>query len=152
VRVLEPTEVLAFELFKSLDAAGRKAAYQDKPFAEPKAGQANPDVGSPVGLAGTQLTGSQKQTLAKLIKAYTERMPPDVGAQELKRALAPGLDKIYFAFTGAAEQGKGHTYRVQGPAFVIEFLNMQPDGAGNPANHIHSAWRHLEGDFGKSKL
>jgi len=40
---------------------------------------------------------------------------------------------------------------VQGPAFVIEFLNVQADGADNPANHIHSCWRHLTGDFGKEK-
>jgi Protein of unknown function (DUF3500) len=78
-------------------------------------------------------------------------MPPDIGARELKRATEGGLDKIHFAFTGAAEPGKGHTYRVQGPAFVIEFLNMQKDGFGNPANHIHSVWRHITGDFGKGK-
>jgi hypothetical protein len=37
---------------------------------------------------------------------------------------------------------------VQGPTFVIEFLNEQRDSAGNPANHIHSAWRNVKGDFG----
>ena len=37
---------------------------------------------------------------------------------------------------------------VQGPTFVIEFLNMQADSAKNPANHIHSAWRRIKGDFG----
>ena len=41
-----------------------------------------------------------------------------------------------------------HTYRVQGPTFVIEFLNVQADSANNPANHIHSAWRSLKNDFG----
>jgi hypothetical protein len=28
---------------------------------------------------------------------------------------------------------------------------MQADGAGNQANHIHSAWRHITGDFAKGK-
>lgn len=152
VRPLEPTEQLAFELFKSLDEGQRQMAHRDKEFPEPLAGKANSGVGEPVGLPGAKMTEAQKKTLAKLLKAYTDRMPPDVGAHELKRATAPGLDKIYFAFTGVAEQGKGHTYRVQGPAFVIEFLNVQKDGAGNPANHIHSAWRHIAGDFGKGKL
>jgi hypothetical protein len=46
------------------------------------------------------------------------------------------------------EQGEAHTYRIQGPTFVIEFLNVQADSAGNPANHIHSSWRNLKGDFG----
>ena len=152
VRVLEPTEQLAFELFKSLDEGQRQTAHRDKPFPEPKNYSADSGVGNPVGLPGAKMTDTQKTTLAKLLKAYTDRMPPDVGAHELKRAMAPGLDKVHFAFTGAAEQGKGHTYRVQGPTFVIEFLNMQPDGAKNPANHIHSAWRHIKGDFGIGKL
>jgi hypothetical protein len=152
VRVLEPTEQLAFELFKSLDDGQRQTAHREKPFPEPAAGKANSGVGEPVGLPGAKMTGAQKQTLAKLLKAYTDRMPADIGAHELKRATAAGLDKVHFAFTGAAEQGKGHTYRVQGPTFVIEFLNTQTDGAGNPANHIHSAWRHITGDFGKGKL
>jgi hypothetical protein len=37
---------------------------------------------------------------------------------------------------------------VHGPTFVVEFLNVQADSAGNPANHIHSAWRRLPADFG----
>jgi hypothetical protein len=38
--------------------------------------------------------------------------------------------------------------RIHGPTFVVEFLDVQPDGAGKPANHIHSSWRDLPGDFG----
>jgi hypothetical protein len=150
-RVLGVTETLAFDLFKSLDAEQKKAAWREKPFDEPKAKSVNSGVGDPVGLPGAKMTDAQKGTLGKLLKAYTDRMTPDVGARELKRATEAGLDKIHFAFTGAAEAGKGHTYRVQGPAVVIEFLNMQPDGADNQANHIHSCWRHLTGDFGKGK-
>jgi hypothetical protein len=26
-------------------------------------------------------------------------------------------------------------------------VNVQPDAAGNPANHIHALWRDLRGDF-----
>ena len=44
--------------------------------------------------------------------------------------------------------GEGHYYRIQGPSFVLELVNIQADPAGNPANHIHSVWRSLEGDFG----
>ena len=64
------------------------------------------------------------------------------------RVKAAGLDKVHFAYAGEDKPGKPHTYRVQGPTFVIEFLNVQEDSAGNPANHIHSAWRNLAGDFG----
>jgi hypothetical protein len=30
----------------------------------------------------------------------------------------------------------------------LELVNYQSDPAGNPANHIHSVWRSLKGDFG----
>jgi hypothetical protein len=58
-----------------------------------------------------------------------------------------GLDKVHFAHSGGMEPGQGHTYRVQGPTFVVEFLNVQGDSAKNPANHIHSCWRSLPSDF-----
>ena len=71
-----------------------------------------------------------------------------VADAELKSALQGGLDPIHFAYSGSTEPGQGHTYRVQGPTFVIEFLNVQADSANNPANHIHSSWRNVKGDFG----
>jgi hypothetical protein len=43
--------------------------------------------------------------------------------------------------------GVGHGYRVEGPTFSIEFVNVQPDAEGNPANHIHCVWRDRSGDF-----
>jgi len=75
-------------------------------------------------------------------------MPPNVGAAELKAAKDAGVEKIHFAYGGDAEPGKGYTYQVHGPTFVAQFLNVQPDGSGNPNNHIHSVWRNRIGDFG----
>jgi hypothetical protein len=79
-------------------------------------------------------------------------MPPEIAEAELKQVREAGPEKIHFAYTGGTEPGQPYTYRVQGPTFVIEFLNVQADSAGNPGNHIHSAWRQIQGDFGlKSK-
>ncbi len=58
-----------------------------------------------------------------------------------------GLVKVHFAWAGAEKPGIGHYYRVQGPTFLIEFVNTQADSAGNPANHIHSVWRDMRGDL-----
>jgi hypothetical protein len=84
----------------------------------------------------------------KLLKDYTSRMPEDVGKVELDQVEKAGIGKIHFAYSGGTEPGTPHTYRVQGPTFVVEFLNTQADSAGNAANHIHSCWRHTAGDFG----
>jgi hypothetical protein len=160
-RILPEAEDFARDLFKSLDEDQKKLAYQSKPFGEPgenpkvKGGKQAykprtkaPHVGDAVGLAAAKMTKPQKETLMKLIKSYTDRMPGDVAALELKQVSDGGLDNIHFAFTGSPDPGKGYTYRVQGPTFVLEFLNVQNDSAGNPANHIHSCWRRIKGDFG----
>ncbi len=58
-----------------------------------------------------------------------------------------GLNSVYFAWSGATEPGVGHDYCVQGPSFMLELVNVQSDPAGNKANHVHSVWRSLNGDF-----
>jgi hypothetical protein len=149
LRILALAEDLAKDLYNALTDEQKKIALQDiKQFPEPGEKTLAPKVGAPVGLAAAKMTAEQKKLLGKLLHSYIERMPPDVGARELADAKDAGLDKVHFAFTGSTEAGKGLTYRVQGPTFVIEFLNMQPDSAGNRANHIHSAWRRIKGDFG----
>ncbi len=147
-RTLPQAEDLAKELFLSFDAGQKKVAFQPKQFPEIAGRTKDPSVGAPVGLAAAKMSDKQKQTLHKLIQSYADRMPADVAAVQMKSVHDAGLDKVYFAFAGGTEEGQPHTYRVQGPTFVLEFLNTQTDGAENPANHIHSAWRNLKGDFG----
>ena len=54
-----------------------------------------------------------------------------------------GMEAVRFAWAGPADRSQPHAYRVQGPTFLIEFNNTQ-----NGANHIHSVWRNMLGDFG----
>jgi hypothetical protein len=150
-RILPEAEDYARELFKSLSDDQRKVALHDKKFDEPKAGSPKSGVGAPVGVPATKLTDKQREVLMKLIRSYADRLRPEVAAAELKALEAAGTDKIHFAYWGSTEPGQGYTYRVQGPSFVIEFLNVQADSAGNAANHIHSCWRKPDGDFGLTK-
>ncbi|HEX3871879.1 MAG TPA: DUF3500 domain-containing protein, partial [Pirellulales bacterium] len=78
---------------------------------------------------------------------YANNAPEDVAADRLSKLDAAGFGNVYFAWAGSDRLGEGHYYRVQGPTFLIEFVNTQPDSAGNPANHIHSIWRDMAGDF-----
>jgi hypothetical protein len=145
---LPNAENLALKLFNALDDDQKKVAHRAKPFPEPKQTTVYPDVGEPVGLAASKMNPKQRELLVSLVESYARRMPAEVAETELQQVRKAGVDNIHFAFSGAAEHGKGHTYRVQGQTFVIEFLNMQADSAGNPANHIHSCWRRIQGDFG----
>ncbi len=146
-RILPRVERLARDLFVSLAPDQQKSALQPKHFPEIKQ-QPQAEVGEPVGLPAAQMTEAQQTTLRKLLRAYANRMPAKLARREMQRIRQGGFDKIYFAFTGSPEPGKPHTYRIQGPTFVVEFLNLQADSLGNPANHVHSVWRHLPADLG----
>ncbi len=147
-RVLAAVQDFGTKLFASLDADQKKLALQSKSFGEPDQKSPNPKVGAPVGLPAAKMTAEQKTLLNILLEAYTSRMPVDVGERELKAVQDAGIDKVHFAYSGDTDEGKGRTYRVQGPTFVVEFLNIQADGQNNANNHIHSSWRRLKGDFG----
>jgi hypothetical protein len=151
LRPLPDVEDHARALIKSLSAEQDKVAKQPKAFPEIKEGQPKADVGEPTGITADKLAAEQKATLAKLLEAYAGRMPEELAAAELKRVKATPEAKLYFAYSGGATPGEPYTYRVQGPEFVVEFLNVQADSAKNPANHIHSAWRRLPIDFGMAE-
>jgi hypothetical protein len=55
-------------------------------------------------------------------------------------ATAP--DQIRFAWFGSLEKDGPHAYRLQGPGWVMEYVNFQ---AG--ATHVHTVWRNREGEF-----
>lgn len=149
LRATPEIEDAAKELIASLTEAQSKSAKQSKQLPEINEGKAEAGVGDPIGVAASELTMDQRKVLRKLIEAYANRLPEDVAAGEIKKANA-SFDKIQFAYCVEADKpGKPYTYRVHGPSFVIEFLNVQADAAKNPANHIHSGWRSLPRDFAK---
>ncbi len=150
VRTLAEEEQLAFDLLASLDDAQRpRAVIADKaPDDYRAAGQPQPPHDPPVGLAAANMTDEQRRTLRSLLEAYCSNLAPELAAARLKNIDAAGWDNVHFAWWGAQEPGVGHYYRVQGLTFVLELVNIQSDPQGNPANHIHSVWRSLAGDFG----
>jgi flagellar hook-basal body complex protein FliE len=147
-RMLPEIEDAAKELIKSLTEEQNTLAKQAKQLPEIKEGQPTAGVGDPVGIAAAKLTAAQVKMLNKLITAYADRLPGDIASKEKKEATGAAAEKVFFAYCIEADKpGKPYTYRVQGPTFVIEFLNVQGDSARNPANHIHSGWRTLPADF-----
>ncbi|MDQ3329045.1 MAG: DUF3500 domain-containing protein [Planctomycetota bacterium] len=148
-RVLAAEEQLAFDLLASLTPEQRKVAIvsSEAPKEIRAAGEAQPPKDAAVGLPLRKMTESQRQILRKLGDAYASSLPQPVVDQRIAAIHEAGIDDIHFAWFGAEKPGVGHGYRIQGPTFLIEFVNTQPDAEGNPANHIHSVWRDLRGDF-----
>jgi hypothetical protein len=148
-RVLAKEETLAFDLLKSLSDEQRgKAIIAEKAPSDIRGpAEPQPPQEEPAGLAASAMNDEQHGLLRALVTEYAATMPEDVRRERLTAIQNAGLNKIHFAWAGAQEPGVGHYYRVQGPTFLIEFVNVQPDAAGNMANHIHSVWRDMRGDF-----
>lgn len=149
-RTLALEEQLAFDLMDSLDESQKKQAIiAEKAPADYRApGKPQPIKSAPEGLATADMTAAQKKILLSLLEAYCGNLASDLGAARLAEVKKSDLDRVYFAWSGATKPGIGHSYRVQGPTFVLELVNIQKDPDGNPANHIHSVWRNMKGDFG----
>jgi hypothetical protein len=149
MQVLRDEEQLAFELVNSLNEQQLATAMLsgETPSEIRAAGEPQPPTEHLGGITAEQLSASQQDTLKKLMTAYTAKMRPLVAKQRWELIDGAGFGKIAFAWSGAKQAGEGHYYVVQGPTFLIEFINVQPDAAGNPANHIHCVWRDMQGDF-----
>lgn len=148
LRTVPEIEELAKQLIASLTDDQKASAKQAKQLPEIREGFPDAGISEAVGIAAGKLTNEQKATLGKLLTAYAARLPADVAATEMARVRDAGMDKVTFAYCiEEAKPGKPYTYRLHGPTFVVEFLNVQADAAGNPANHIHSGWRRLPNDF-----
>jgi hypothetical protein len=148
-RILAREEDLARDLLASLTPEQKKTAIVD--------GKAYPDIltsvkrkaaldGQPSGLHAAKMTPKQRELLAKLLDEYVFNLPEEVAAARLDQIKKAGPN-LHFAWAGVEERGGPHYYRVQGPSFLVEYDNTQ-----NNANHIHSVWRDLNGDFGDDVL
>lgn len=151
-RVLKLEEDLAFALVNSLNDEQKAKAVIDAtaPKEIRAAGEPQPPADENVGISFTALDESQQGTMKKLVGSYAENMPKEIRDARIDAILKAGPENVRFAWAGATEPGIGHYYRIQGPTFLIEFVNTQPDPAGNIANHIHCVWRDMRGDFGVS--
>ena len=149
-RTLAQEEQLAFDLLASLDASQRAVAViADKAPADYRGpGQPEPPRTAPEGIQASKFTDAQREKLQALLAAYCNNLAPELAAARLAEIEAAGAERVHFAWLGATEPGVGHAYRIQGPTFLLELVNIQSDPAGNPANHIHSVWRSLNHDFG----
>jgi hypothetical protein len=149
VRTLTDEEQLALDLVNSLDDAQEKRAViaAEAPADYRGPGSPQPPQDAPAGLPAAEMTDAQKKTLRSLLETYTGHLAPELAAARMADIDGAGFDKVSFAWLGAEQEGVAHAYRVQGPTFVLELVNAQTDPAGNVANHIHSVWRSLKGDF-----
>lgn len=144
IRVLGPEEDIARQILKLCSDQQSKVTWISKeaPNDLRGGGVAQPVVTDPVGLKYADMTADQKELLASLLGEYLQNMPADIAAQRRQQIKAAGMENIHFAWWGSSEVNEPHYYVVQGPTFIVEYNNVQ-----NSANHVHSIWRNIAGDF-----
>lgn len=105
-------------------------------------GAAQPVIAEAEGLKYSEMTREQQGLMRDLLAEYLKAAPVTVVKRRMQAITASGMDDITFAWWGGSELNQPHHYVVQGKTFVIEYNNTQ-----NKANHVHSFWRNLAGDF-----
>ena len=144
LRTLAQEDDLGFAVIHALDEPLQKAAIVD-----PKAysdilttnTRAAALKGQPSGLAASKMNAGQFDALRALAELYARNLPDDIARRRMDQIDKAGRN-AWFAWAGGTRPGDPHYYRVQTPSFMIEF-DMTQDNA----NHIHSVWRDLNGDF-----
>ncbi len=149
MKILRQEEDTAYALLASLSGEQKKEAViaEVSPPEVRWAGEAQPKVEPAKGIAADSLKPEQQGLLRAVIRTYTDSMTEEVAKDRWKLIEDSDFSTVRFAWAGPNVPGEGHYYCIQGKTFLIEFVNVQPDAAGNPANHIHCIWRDLEGDF-----
>jgi hypothetical protein len=144
IRVLGTEEDLARQILKLCSPEQQKVAWIDRKAPDDLrgGGKPQPETTAPVGIPASQMSADQKALLTQLLNEYLKNMPADVEKERRSAIEQHGIDQIYFAWWGEPVRNQPHYYRVQGPTFIIEYNNTQ-----NSANHVHSMWRSLAGDF-----
>ena len=148
-RLLGASEDLARQIMTGLPEPQRRIALiANRSFGEIVASpQREQDLGQPRGLELAAMSGPSRQLVEALMDRFLGTLTTDLVAAQKQRVREQGLDRFRFAWAGSVQPGEAYYFRVHGPATLIEYDNTQ-----NSANHIHSVWRDLAGDFGQDAL
>ena len=88
------------------------------------------------------LPAPARKALRDLAAEHVSIHARDVSERFLDRWDRLDPARIHFAWFGAVPGKGGHGYRLQGPEWVMEYVNVQAR-----ANHVHTVWRTLDGEF-----
>jgi hypothetical protein len=102
--------------------------------------------GQPNGIRLSAMNAAQGDGLKALLGEYCDNMTEELAAFRREQIRKVG-NEVWFAWAGGMQPGDPHYYRIQSPEFLVEFDDTQDN-----ANHIHSVWRDLGGDFGRDLL
>src|ERR1700756_1887001 len=149
LRTLPGEDDLGFDLIHALDEKQQKVAIVDPiAYREILTGASREAAlrGQPSGLSASTMNVRQFDALMALMEEYARNVPDELAERRIAQINKAGRN-IYFAWSGGTVRSDPHYYRIQTSSFLIELDDTQDD-----ANHIHSVWREMTGDFGQHLL
>jgi hypothetical protein len=150
LRTLAAEDDYGYEMVNSLDDQQKQTAIVDKTAYKDIITMASRQAalnGQPNGLSAAKMNADQYDKLVSLVEVYADNVPPQMAEARVQMARSTPKTEMYFAWSGSTQRGDLHYYRVQSPAFLIEFDDTQ-----NGGNHIHSVWRDYKDDWGMDLL
>ena len=102
---------------------------------------------TPAGLSVARMSAPEVEKVKELLAEVAANVNPELAAARLAKVNEAGVDKLAFFWVGSLNANVNTIYyfRLQGPTFIFEH-NIEWE------NHIHSAWRDFDGDFGEDLL
>ena len=149
LRILDREEDFANEIYLSLSQKqlSRAVIYDEAPNDLITKADFQVLVNTEIGLSVDHMSNAQIKKLYDLIEIYINRNPSSFSNKLLCQVKKYPKEKIFFAWAGSPELGKGNYYRISTPSIFIEYDNTQDN-----ANHIHSVFRYIDNDFGVNSL
>ena len=141
---MAPQQDLARTLLNSLSDEQKEDAFRPDVKSEIRRGLL-PEIVQHTGVSAKNLSPEQRVVLFAIIRSYAETLRPSLADAEMKRIELAGLENLSFMWKGNTKTDRGHYYRIQGPAVLIEFHTR--DGV-----HLHSLLRNPQRDFGDDLL
>ncbi len=148
-RVLGSEEDRAREFVAGLSADERARAVRDAeaPYEILLTPGSDVDALVAEGLAADTLSSESYARLLAVAEEFARHLRGDLAEREIERVRAADRRGLLFLWIGSTEPGEPFYFRVQGPHFVIEYMNGRPG-----ADHVHAIWRDRANDFGTDTL
>lgn len=100
----------------------------------------------PAGLCAAKMTEPQRAAFLALVRTQIGKGRGQAVDRLLAQIAAEAPEKQFFAFSGEAKGGMPHACLIQ-TGVVCVFLDAQVGHGPPKANHLHTMWRRVEGDF-----
>ncbi len=148
-RVLGSEEDRAREFVAGLSAEERARAVRDADAPDEilLTPGSSLDALAAEGLAADSLGSESYEHLLAVAEEFARHLRGELAGREIERIRAADRSGLLFLWIGSTEPGEPFYFRVQGPHFVIEYMNGRPG-----ADHVHAIWRDRANDFGADAL